>query len=129
MAHYRKEKSIAEGGRWRFCPHTELFCRVTCRGQAYISWELERGPTMVGAACFEKLWSGHWSYRFTKTLLRTMPTTGPDVLFGPGNDSAIVRSNDTPAPAISIESHNYPGYVDPHDAAALRERVRTGMFK
>jgi phosphoribosylformylglycinamidine synthase len=79
---------------------------------------LDREPTDVELACFENLWSEHCSYRSTKWLLKTLPTTGKDVLLGPGDDAAIVRFNETIALAISMESHNHPSYVDPHDGAA-----------
>jgi phosphoribosylformylglycinamidine synthase len=85
---------------------------------AIIRRELGREPTDVEVACFENLWSEHCSYRSTKNLLRTLPTTGKNVLLGPGDDSAIVRFSDTCALAISMESHNHPSYVDPHDGAA-----------
>jgi phosphoribosylformylglycinamidine synthase subunit PurL len=79
---------------------------------------LGREPTPVEAACLENLWSEHCSYRSTKHLLRTLPTTGPDVLIGPGDDAAIVRFSDEVALAIGMESHNHPSYVDPYDGAA-----------
>lgn len=79
---------------------------------------LDREPTDVELACFENLWSEHCSYRSTKWLLKTLPTTGKDVLLGPGDDAAIVRFNESIALAISMESHNHPSYVDPHDGAA-----------
>jgi phosphoribosylformylglycinamidine synthase II len=79
---------------------------------------LDREPTDVELACFENLWSEHCSYRSTKWLLKTLPTTGKDVLLGPGDDAAIVRFNENIALAISMESHNHPSYVDPHDGAA-----------
>lgn len=80
--------------------------------------QLGREPTPVEAACLENLWSEHCSYRSTKHLLRTLPTTGPDVLVGPGDDAAIVRFSDECALAIGMESHNHPSYVDPYDGAA-----------
>jgi phosphoribosylformylglycinamidine synthase II len=79
---------------------------------------LRREPTDVEVACFENLWSEHCSYRSTKDLLKTLPTSGPDVILGPGDDAAIVRFNDHLALAVSMESHNHPSYVDPHDGAA-----------
>lgn len=79
---------------------------------------LGREPTDVELACFENLWSEHCSYRSTRALLRTLPTTGKDVLLGPGDDAAIVRFNDRTALAVGMESHNHPSYVDPHDGAA-----------
>lgn len=79
---------------------------------------LQREPTDVEVACFENLWSEHCSYRSTRNLLKTLPTSGPDVILGPGDDAAIVRFNDHLALAVSMESHNHPSYVDPHDGAA-----------
>lgn len=79
---------------------------------------LRREPTDVEIACFENLWSEHCSYRSTRGFLKTLPTTGPDVLLGPGDDAAIVRFTDDLALAIGMESHNHPSYVDPHDGAA-----------
>lgn len=79
---------------------------------------LNREPTDVELACFENLWSEHCSYRSTKRLLKTLPTTGENVILGPGDDAAIVRFSDQTALAVSMESHNHPSYVDPHDGAA-----------
>ncbi len=91
---------------------------VSAEDLVIIRNSLGREPTDVELACFENLWSEHCSYRSTKELLRTLPTTGPDVLLGPGDDAAIVRFNDEWALAVSMESHNHPSYVDPHDGAA-----------
>jgi len=80
--------------------------------------KLQREPTDVEIACFENLWSEHCSYRSTKRLLKTFPTTGENVILGPGDDAAVVRFSDRIALAVSMESHNHPSYVDPHDGAA-----------
>jgi phosphoribosylformylglycinamidine synthase len=85
---------------------------------AVIRARLGREPTDLEGACFENLWSEHCSYRSTKRLLSTLPTTGPQVIVGPGDDAAVVRFNDTIALAVGMESHNHPSYVDPHDGAA-----------
>ena len=79
---------------------------------------LKREPTETELACFENLWSEHCSYRSTRRLLGTLPTTGPDVIVGPGDDAAIVRFNDDIALAIGMESHNHPSYIDPMNGAA-----------
>lgn len=84
----------------------------------HIRKTLMREPTDVEIACFENLWSEHCSYRSTKRLLKTLPTTGENVILGPGDDAAIVRFTDQVALAVSMESHNHPSYVDPHDGAA-----------
>ena len=79
---------------------------------------LKREPTDVELACFENLWSEHCSYRSTRRLLKTLPTTGRNVILGPGDDAAIVSFSGKTALAVSMESHNHPSYVDPHDGAA-----------
>jgi len=79
---------------------------------------LQREPSDLEVACFENLWSEHCSYRSTRALLRSLPTTGRNVLLGPGDDAAIVRFSEECAIAIGMESHNHPSYVDPYDGAA-----------
>ena len=80
--------------------------------------ELGRDLTDVELACFENLWSEHCSYRSTKTLLRTLPTEGKDVLVGPGDDAAVVRYSEDLALVVGMESHNHPSYVDPYHGSA-----------
>jgi len=84
----------------------------------YIEESLGRTPTQLERACFENLWSEHCSYRSTRKLLKLLPTTGKEVILGPGDDAAIVRFTNTTALAVGMESHNHPSYVDPHDGAA-----------
>ncbi|MGA2934741.1 MAG: phosphoribosylformylglycinamidine synthase subunit PurL [Methanomicrobiales archaeon] len=85
---------------------------------AHLRRELGRDLTDVEVACFENLWSEHCSYRSTKTLLRTLPTEGKDVILGPGDDAAVVRYSDDIAIVVGMESHNHPSYVDPYHGAA-----------
>ncbi len=80
--------------------------------------ELGRDLTDVEMACLENLWSEHCSYRSTKTLLRTLPTSGGDVIVGPGDDAAVVRFSDDLAVVVGMESHNHPSYVDPYHGSA-----------
>lgn len=80
--------------------------------------ELGREPNTLETACFDNLWSEHCSYRSTRHLLKTLPTSGPDVLLGPGDDAAIVKISEDCALAVSMESHNHPSYVVPYDGAA-----------
>ncbi len=85
---------------------------------AHLRRELGRDLTDVEVACFENLWSEHCSYRSTKTLLRTLPTEGKDVILGPGDDAAVVRYSDEIAIVVGMESHNHPSYVDPYHGSA-----------
>ncbi len=83
-----------------------------------IQEKLGRTPKELELACFENLWSEHCSYRSTRKLLKTLPTTGKNVILGPGDDAAIVRFSENIAISIGMESHNHPSFVDPHDGAA-----------
>jgi len=80
--------------------------------------ELGREPTDVERACFQNLWSEHCSYRSTRALLKTLPTTGNDVILGPGDDAAVVRFSHDLAIVVGMESHNHPSYVDPYHGSA-----------
>ncbi|MEM2123985.1 MAG: AIR synthase related protein, partial [Methanolinea sp.] len=91
---------------------------LSARDLEVIRNALGREPTDVELACFENLWSEHCSYRSTRALLATLPTTGPGVLLGPGDDAAIVLFNERTALAVGMESHNHPSYVDPYNGAA-----------
>lgn len=83
-----------------------------------ISERMGREPNTVEQGCFLNLWSEHCSYRSSGLLLKTLPTTGEDVIIGPGDDAAIVKLTDTLYLAIGMESHNHPSYVDPYNGAA-----------
>ncbi|MDG6256689.1 MAG: phosphoribosylformylglycinamidine synthase subunit PurL [Methanomicrobiaceae archaeon] len=91
---------------------------VSAQDRGFLETTLGRPLTALELACFENLWSEHCSYRSTRALLKTLPTTGENVILGPGDDAAIVRFSDTCALAIGMESHNHPSYVDPYDGAA-----------
>ncbi len=91
---------------------------VSARDLAYLEEQLKRPITPLEYACFENLWSEHCSYRSTKAFLKTLPTTGENVLLGPGDDAAIVKYSDDIALSIGMESHNHPSYVDPFGGAA-----------
>jgi phosphoribosylformylglycinamidine synthase II len=95
-----------------------FFIMVSAQDRSYLEHELKRELTPLELACFDNLWSEHCSYRSTGALLKTLPTTGRNVLLGPGDDAAIVRFSDDIALAIGMESHNHPSYVDPYDGAA-----------
>ncbi|MGZ4903644.1 MAG: phosphoribosylformylglycinamidine synthase subunit PurL [Halobacteriota archaeon] len=83
-----------------------------------ITGALGRPPNEVESAIFENLWSEHCAYRSSKPLLATMPTTGDNVVIGPGDDAAVIKFADGLVLAVAMESHNHPSYVDPYDGAA-----------
>jgi len=79
---------------------------------------LGRHPNEVELAMFSLMWSEHCSYKHSKRLLRRLPTEGPHVLFGPGENAGAVDVGDGLAVAFKVESHNHPSAVEPFQGAA-----------
>ena len=79
---------------------------------------LGRGPTLTELGIFSALWSEHCSYKHSKPVLRKFPTTGPQVVQGPGENAGVLRLPDGWAVAFKIESHNHPSAVEPYQGAA-----------
>ena len=64
------------------------------------------------------MWSEHCSYKSSRLHLRRLPTEGPRVLVGPGENAGVVDAGDGIAVALRIESHNHPSAIEPHQGAA-----------
>jgi phosphoribosylformylglycinamidine synthase subunit PurL len=79
---------------------------------------LGRTPTFTELGVFSALWSEHCSYKHSKPVLRTFPTTGPQVVQGPGENAGVLRLPQGWAVAFKIESHNHPSAVEPYQGAA-----------
>ncbi len=79
---------------------------------------LGREPTFTELGIVSALWSEHCSYKHSRPLLRTLPTTGPQVLQGPGENAGVISVGDGLAVAFKIESHNHPSAVEPYQGAA-----------
>jgi phosphoribosylformylglycinamidine synthase len=79
---------------------------------------LGRKPTLTELGVFSALWSEHCSYKHSKPVLKTFPTTGPQVVQGPGENAGVLRLPDGWAVAFKIESHNHPSAVEPYQGAA-----------
>jgi phosphoribosylformylglycinamidine synthase II len=79
---------------------------------------LDREPTFTELGIFSVMWSEHCSYKNSKKYLKRLPTKGPQVLQGPGENAGIVDVGDGLAVAFKIESHNHPSYVEPYEGAA-----------
>jgi phosphoribosylformylglycinamidine synthase len=79
---------------------------------------LGRPPTLTELGVFSALWSEHCSYKHSKPVLKTFPTTGPQVVQGPGENAGVLRLPDGWAVAFKIESHNHPSAVEPYQGAA-----------
>ncbi|MEY3021053.1 MAG: hypothetical protein RIS86_249 [Planctomycetota bacterium] len=79
---------------------------------------LGRLPVALEAAMFGALWSEHCGYKNSRPLLRRLPTEGPQVLQGPGENAGVVDVGDGFAVAFKMESHNHPSAVEPVQGAA-----------
>jgi phosphoribosylformylglycinamidine synthase len=64
------------------------------------------------------MWSEHCSYKSSRRHLRRLPTQGPEVLVGPGENAGVIDAGDGIAVAIRIESHNHPSAIEPYQGAA-----------
>src|SRR5919108_2399159 len=79
---------------------------------------LGREPNDLELGMFGALWSEHCSYKTSKALLRQLPTEGPEVLQGPGENAGAVGIGDELAVVFKIESHNHPSAIEPYQGAA-----------
>ena len=79
---------------------------------------LNREPTFTELGIFSAMWNEHCSYKSSKKWLRTLPTTGPQVICGPGENAGIVDIGDGQAVVFKMESHNHPSYIEPYQGAA-----------
>jgi phosphoribosylformylglycinamidine synthase subunit PurL len=79
---------------------------------------LGREPNRAELAMYSVMWSEHCSYKSSKRHLRTLPTEGPAVLVGPGQDAGAVDVGDGTAAVFKIESHSHPSAIEPYQGAA-----------
>ena len=79
---------------------------------------LGREPNLTELGIFSVMWSEHCSYKSSRVHLRTLPTEGPRVLQGPGENAGAVDIGDGLAAVFKIESHNHPSFIEPYQGAA-----------
>ncbi len=79
---------------------------------------LNREPSFTEMGIFSAMWNEHCSYKSSKKWLRQLPTTGPQVICGPGENAGIVDIGDGQAVVFKMESHNHPSYIEPYQGAA-----------
>jgi len=77
-----------------------------------------RTPTYTELGIFSAMWNEHCSYKSSKKWLRTLPTEGPQVICGPGENAGIVDIGDGQCVVFKMESHNHPSYIEPYQGAA-----------
>jgi len=79
---------------------------------------LGREPNLTELGIFSVMWSEHCSYKSSRLHLRKLPTTGPQVICGPGENAGVVDIGDGQAAIFKMESHNHPSYIEPYQGAA-----------
>jgi phosphoribosylformylglycinamidine synthase subunit PurL len=79
---------------------------------------LEREPNLLELGLFSVMWSEHCSYKSSRVHLKTLPTTGPRVVQGPGENAGAVDIGDGLCAVFKIESHNHPSFIEPYQGAA-----------
>jgi phosphoribosylformylglycinamidine synthase len=77
-----------------------------------------RVPSFTELGIFSAMWNEHCSYKSSKRWLRTLHTTGPQVICGPGENAGVVDIGDGWALVFKMESHNHPSYIEPYQGAA-----------
>ncbi len=79
---------------------------------------LGREPNLLELGIFSVMWSEHCSYKSSKKWLKTLPTEGPQVIIGPGENAGVVDIGEGLAAVFKIESHNHPSFIEPYQGAA-----------
>ncbi len=79
---------------------------------------LGREPNLTELGLFSVMWSEHCSYKSSRVHLKKLPTTGPRVVQGPGENAGVVDIGDGLVAVFKMESHNHPSYIEPYQGAA-----------
>jgi phosphoribosylformylglycinamidine synthase len=77
-----------------------------------------REPNLTELGIFSVMWSEHCSYKSSRIHLKKLPTTGPQVICGPGENAGVIDIGDGLAAIFKMESHNHPSYIEPYQGAA-----------
>ena len=75
-------------------------------------------PSFTELGIVSAMWNEHCSYKSSRAWLRMLPTTGPRVIHGPGENAGVVDIGDGLAVVFKMESHNHPSYIEPFQGAA-----------
>jgi len=79
---------------------------------------LGREPNFTELGIFSVMWSEHCSYKSSRVYLKSLPTQGPCILQGPGENAGVVDIGEGLAIVFKMESHNHPSFIEPHQGAA-----------
>ncbi|MCY4443083.1 MAG: phosphoribosylformylglycinamidine synthase subunit PurL, partial [Deltaproteobacteria bacterium] len=116
----------ADGGsRGETGPHTAAVTAEAVRGHGLTDHEydeirrlLGREPNLTELGVFSVMWSEHCSYKSSRKHLKQLPTKGPRVIHGPGENAGVMDIGDGLAVVFKIESHNHPSFIEPYQGAA-----------
>ncbi|MBC7506633.1 MAG: phosphoribosylformylglycinamidine synthase subunit PurL, partial [Sandarakinorhabdus sp.] len=79
---------------------------------------MARVPNLLELGIFSVMWSEHCSYKSSRIHLAKLPTTGPHVICGPGENAGVIDIGDGDAAIFKMESHNHPSFIEPYQGAA-----------
>ncbi|MGO9708932.1 MAG: phosphoribosylformylglycinamidine synthase subunit PurL [Polyangiaceae bacterium] len=92
--------------------------KISTEEYARIEAHLGRAPSYTELGVFSVMWSEHCSYKSSRVHLRRLPTKGPRVIQGPGENAGVVDIGDGFAAVFKMESHNHPSFIEPYQGAA-----------
>ncbi|HXE25383.1 MAG TPA: phosphoribosylformylglycinamidine synthase subunit PurL, partial [Roseiarcus sp.] len=79
---------------------------------------LGRTPTFTELGIVSAMWNEHCSYKSSRLHLRKLPTKGPHVIYGPGENAGVIDIGDGEVCVFKMESHNHPSFIEPYQGAA-----------
>ncbi len=92
--------------------------KLTAEEFGRVEKSLGRAPTYTELGVFSVMWSEHCSYKSSRVHLKRLPTKGPRVIQGPGENAGVVDIGDGFAAVFKMESHNHPSFIEPYQGAA-----------
>ncbi|MBI3007630.1 MAG: phosphoribosylformylglycinamidine synthase subunit PurL [candidate division NC10 bacterium] len=102
----------------RVSPEVVAAHGLTAEEYAAVRATLKREPTYTELGIFSVMWSEHCSYKSSRVHLTTLPTAGPRILQGPGENAGVVDIGHGLCAVFKIESHNHPSFIEPYQGAA-----------
>src|SRR6478609_3495924 len=78
---------------------------------------LGREPNLVELGIVSAMWNEHCSYKSSRLHLRKLPTEGPHVIYGPGENAGVIDIGDGDVCVFKMESHNHPSFIEPYQGA------------
>ena len=97
----------------------DLIAQHNLTGEEYqkIIDVLGREPNLTELGMFSVMWSEHCSYKSSRVHLKKLPTTGPRVVQGPGENAGAIDIGDGLCVVFKMESHNHPSFIEPYQGA------------